>query len=152
MKNQKDKKNTSRGFVYRRFFPEFRKISENFAFLMGFKYEDLFKSDRDRSIVLPRQVLMCIFRARYSSLNLKTIGAFFKKDHVTVMHALKTVANDLYTKDAEVMTYYFNCVEVAHKVPRVHYKITAKSFSKSKVKIVQEENELIRIAENMPQL
>lgn len=139
---------SANGFTYRRFYPEFRKISENYAFLMGFKYEDLFTKKRDRQIALPRQVLMCVFRSRHSTLNLKTIGAFFKRDHATVLHALKSVADNLYTKHPEVMSYYFNCVEVANKIPRTSYDV----FSKSRVKIAYERNELMRLAENMPQL
>ena len=56
-------------------------------------------SKRHRDYVLPRQVSMMLFVKKHQ-LSLAESGAFFNKDHSTVIHACRTVS-DLYSYDTE---------------------------------------------------
>ena len=64
---------------------------------MGTSQEDFFKSTRKRNVVQARQLSM-YFAKRYTKASLVVIGEKCgKKDHATVIHALKTIDNLLET-------------------------------------------------------
>lgn len=64
---------------------------------MGTSQEDFFKSTRKRNVVQARQLSM-YFAKRYTKASLVVIGEKCgKKDHATVIHALKTIDNLLDT-------------------------------------------------------
>lgn len=56
-------------------------------------YEELFTGSRKRMYVKPRQMCFVIMRER--GYVLQRIGKFFKKDHVSVMHGIKTVNEEI---------------------------------------------------------
>lgn len=60
-------------------------------------YEDIMSSSRKRSIVLPRMVLM--YKLYQTGFTLVEVGAIFKKDHTTVIHAIRLIElqKDLYS-------------------------------------------------------
>lgn len=59
----------------------------------GVKVTDLQSKRRQRSIALPRQVCMFLAR-RHTRFSLEEIGGYFGgRDHTTVMHAVKTIAD-----------------------------------------------------------
>ena len=55
---------------------------------------DLRSSSRKRSVTLPRQIAMYLAR-EYTDETLEAIGREFKRDHATVVHAVKKVEKDL---------------------------------------------------------
>ena len=57
---------------------------------------------RKREVVLPRQVCMYFIREMFPNLTFENIGFIFKKDHATVMHAIK-VMKDLMDTDKAFM-------------------------------------------------
>lgn len=72
---------------------------------MGTSQEDFFKSTRKRNVVQARQLSM-YFAKKYTKASLVVIGEKCgKKDHATVIHALKTIDNLLETdKQFRAMT------------------------------------------------
>ena len=72
---------------------------------MGTSQEDFFKSTRKRNVVQARQLSM-YFAKKYTKASLVVIGEKCgKKDHATVIHALKTIENLLETdKQFRAMT------------------------------------------------
>ncbi len=56
--------------------------------------EDLRSSSRKKSVTLPRQIAMYLAR-EYTDATLETIGREFKRDHATVVHAVKKVERGL---------------------------------------------------------
>lgn len=48
---------------------------------------------RLRDIVEIRQISLTLFKHKVASGSLKEKGAYFKKDHATVLHSIKTVKN-----------------------------------------------------------
>lgn len=72
---------------------------------MGTSQEDFFKSTRKRNVVQARQLSM-YFAKKYTKASLVVIGEKCgKKDHATVIHALKTIDNLLETdKQFRTMT------------------------------------------------
>lgn len=69
------------------------RIIEKTAEHFSLKKEDLCGDSRVRSIVFPRQVAMYLCREMISDLTLALIGKEFgKRDHTTVMHAVKNIS------------------------------------------------------------
>lgn len=64
------------------------------------KLSDLKSTRRDRKIVRPRQLAMHLAKT-LTPLSLPDIGAYFDRDHTTIMHAIKTIDNFL-TRDAQL--------------------------------------------------
>jgi chromosomal replication initiation ATPase DnaA len=59
---------------------------------------EAYANSRNADVVCIRQAIMKIARAR-TTLSLKQIGSIWGKDHTTVIHALKRVANAYDTND-----------------------------------------------------
>lgn len=66
----------------------------------GLSTETLHGSGRARDVVLPRQIAMYLIR-ELTSHSLPEIGAFFGRDHSTVMHAISKI-NESLEKDADL--------------------------------------------------
>ncbi|MDR0960775.1 MAG: chromosomal replication initiator protein DnaA [Propionibacteriaceae bacterium] len=64
--------------------------------------EDLISPNRTQAIALPRQIAMYLSR-ELTDLSLPKIGAEFKRDHTTVMHAYNKI-KDLIAKDKAIFT------------------------------------------------
>ena len=56
--------------------------------------DDLRSRSRKRSIAFPRQVAMYLTR-KFTDKSLADIGAFYNRDHSTVLHAIKTITLDM---------------------------------------------------------
>lgn len=78
------------GIVRRQPKPE--EIDRAVAREYGLAVADLSIKSRKREIVEPRQVGMYLNK-KYTPLSLGNIGARYRKDHATVLHAYKTVKN-----------------------------------------------------------
>ena len=60
----------------------------------GLSFKEISRPTRKREIVKARQVAM-YFLKKYSKKSLASIGAIFKKDHATVLHSCRVVAEDM---------------------------------------------------------
>lgn len=56
-------------------------------------------------IVIARQ-FYCYFARKYTNCTLQEIGSFIKKDHATVIHAINSIDNYIYTKDKFIIQKY----------------------------------------------
>ena len=56
--------------------------------------QDLRSQKRDRILVDPRHICMYVIRMK-TNMQLNKIGHLFKRDHTTIMHAVKSVKNQL---------------------------------------------------------
>ena len=54
-------------------------------------------STRLRSIVIPRQTIMWLIRNTMRNMTTTSIGMLFDRDHATVLHACKTIDNQIQT-------------------------------------------------------
>ncbi len=72
-----------------------QQILESVTRYYNVRLSDLQSKKRQKSIAFPRQV--CMFLARkYTPYSLEEIGGYFGgRDHTTVMHAVRTVENDM---------------------------------------------------------
>ncbi|UCG34606.1 MAG: chromosomal replication initiator protein DnaA [Candidatus Omnitrophota bacterium] len=79
--------------IYRRVTPD--TVLEKVAVYFGVLKEDLKKSKRNKTLVLPRQIAMYLIR-ELTELSLPEIGSFFgAKHHTTVLYAAKKIKDDL---------------------------------------------------------
>jgi len=63
--------------------------------------QDLISKKRDRIFVTARQIGMYIIHTTFDGrMSLKAIGRMYKRDHATVIHAVKTVTNLMETSRA----------------------------------------------------
>lgn len=77
-----------------------RTISELVSSQFKVSLDDLRSRSRKRTIAFPRQVAMYLCR-KHTEETLADIGRVFKRDHSTVMHAIKTISG-LSRRDASV--------------------------------------------------
>ncbi len=68
-----------------------RRIVERVSAAFGVKSKDVLGPCRQRSVLVPRQVAMYLAREA-AKLSLPAVGAAFGRDHTTVMHACRKVA------------------------------------------------------------
>jgi chromosomal replication initiator protein len=69
-------------------------ILKRVAAAFGVSERDVLGPGRTRNVMVPRQVAMYVARA-VAGLSLPRIGAFFGRDHTTVLHAVRKVAGDM---------------------------------------------------------
>jgi chromosomal replication initiation ATPase DnaA len=74
--------------------------------------EDLMGLSRKREIVEARQIVQYFIKEFHPSISLKSIGNMFNRDHSTVIHSLRTVA-DLQDANKE---YYFRLLELRNRI------------------------------------
>lgn len=66
------------------------------AFEFGITYQQMFLKSRRREYVISRQVSMFLVKKNDPTASLKVIGIHFGgKDHTTVIHAVKTVTDQM---------------------------------------------------------
>lgn len=70
-----------------------KEITKTVAEVFGIEYHLLFTKTRKRNVVVARQVAMYVIKKKVDTNSLANIGAFFNKDHATVLHAIRTVDN-----------------------------------------------------------
>ena len=87
------------------------KILEHVAHCFGIKIEDILSKSQTRECVLPRQIAMYLLRKELN-LPYQQIGRLFKRDHSTVMSAIKQVAKGLETNSEEI-TYHLTSISSA---------------------------------------
>jgi len=104
--------------LYKNFFAEFKLMTTAMADCLGMDAELFYTKTRKREVVIPRQVLMTVFKFRYPQLNLHTIGGFFNRDHATVIHAMKQVYDGLFTKDKIMRDCCSWALEISKQIPR----------------------------------
>lgn len=82
----------------------------------GFSLDALVTKSRKRELVLTRQAIFYVLITnKLCSLN--TAGALFNRDHATVLHAKRSVANILFTKyPKSEYLLVTNLIETAHAI------------------------------------
>lgn len=81
---------------------------------------------RKREVVIARQVLMKIMRDE--GMSLSAVGSSFRKDHATVLHAVKTVNRDLDAKYHVTMKIYDKSRELVLKAMWVNFESAHNSY------------------------
>lgn len=70
---------------------EFEKVCKAYGEDADFAYSQ--NGTRKREFVEIRHMTMFIIRDKHPSYSLESIGAFFEKDHATIIHGIKTAGN-----------------------------------------------------------
>ncbi|MEI8364993.1 MAG: DnaA/Hda family protein [Parachlamydiaceae bacterium] len=82
-----------------------KRIIGDVAEFYGIKPEDISGNAQTRDCVLPRQISMYLCRTQLKLPFLK-IGAFFSRDHSTVMSSVKLIQKAIDTDDSEIASAY----------------------------------------------
>ncbi|MCI5052195.1 MAG: DnaA/Hda family protein [Simkaniaceae bacterium] len=80
------------------------KVLQLISEIFGLKTEDITGKSQSRECVLPRQIAMYVMRSELKMPYMK-IGAYFSRDHSTVMSSIKSIKKGLETKDKEIAFY-----------------------------------------------
>lgn len=79
------------------------RIAKVVAQYFNISLDDIKKKEKNHEYVIPRQVAMYFYR-RLTKMSLHQIGAIFKKDHATVIHAQSAVETNMRTNYKGVRT------------------------------------------------
>lgn len=74
----------------------------------------LWSPKRNAELVQMRQMLMWLFRIQYPQLPLRMIGDMFKRDHATILHAMRQVEGSIST-DPIFRALLHNLIDLIHQ-------------------------------------
>lgn len=80
----------------------------------GFTRDQIFGQNRNRYLVLTRQVFCYVCR-NIVGFKVTDIGDFLGKDHTTVIHSCRKMESYFFTKDALAMNYYERIADVLNR-------------------------------------
>jgi chromosomal replication initiation ATPase DnaA len=94
--------------VYKHAINEIDLIADIVSEETGVPVDKMKSESREKETVNARQIVLYLCRL-YTRYTNRTIGRCFNRDHTTVMHSFRTIANHIIADDGLVMSYLPTC-------------------------------------------